>query len=311
MATVSWDRMTGMDIAITRDEVLSIVRPMAIREFKASDPEWLALVAKQAEDWQARAKKRKRWGWIPGFRRGQKDVRTLYSRGWGGWTPDDLRPGRKTSLLVWGDWAAVADAYATKRIHLLYLMRVIEALKPSRVLEVGCGVGVNLFVLAAQFPDIKFEGIELTAEGVATAKRVCSEAALPKAIGAFSPLPVRDQTAHKRITFTEANATKLPFPDGSFDLVFSVLALEQMEAVRDPAMREMTRVSNRWLTMVEPFRDVNQTPLRANRHSSLDYFNASFVDLETYGLAPAFVATDIPCKLTLGVAVVVTEKRAD
>ena len=104
------------------------------------------------------------------------------------------------------------------------------------MLEVGCGNGINLILLAGRLPEISFTGIELTAAGHQAARRLQEQSELPPAMRAFAPLPLADPAAFRGIGFRQGNATGLPFADGEFDLVITVLSLEQMERVRQQAL---------------------------------------------------------------------------
>ena len=100
----------------------------------------------------------------------------------------------------------------------------------------------------------------------------------------------------------------MPFDDSSFDLVFSLLALEQMEAIRDAAVAEVARVSARWAVMIEPFTDFNRDPLRRACTEAKGYFSLGTRDLKRFGLEPVFVFDDIPQKITRGAGLVVAKK---
>lgn len=301
--------MTDFSIAVGDDEVKALLAPFLAQEFAPGDGEWLALVERQAEKWRRANRRRKRLGWLPGAGRGQGSVKSGYEDKWGGRTVVDiLQPKAKNSAIAWRDLAAQADGRCLKRVHQLYLMRAIENIAPAQVLEVGCGTGLNLFVLAAQFPEIAFQGIELTAGGTAAVAAIAAMDEYPQALRDFSPRPPKDLTAHKRVKAQQASAAELPFGDGSFDLVFSSLALEQMEAVRHQALTEISRVAKRFAVMIEPFRDCNAEGMRRDRIQAHNYFSASVQDLEAYGLRPVYVATDLPAKIAMGVAVVVAEK---
>jgi SAM-dependent methyltransferase len=184
-------------------------------------------------------------------------------------------------------------------------MDLIAQLHPHSVLEVGSGTGQNLFVLSAQFPGIAFTGLELTAAGVNTARAIASCAKLPDELARFSPRPIRDDTAHRHVEFVEGSGSSLPFPDGSFDLVYTVLALEQMERVREDALREIARVSAGAAAMIEPFRDWNASGIARNRVVAKGYFSARLSDLRSLGLEPLFTDSSLPRKLDFGVGIVV------
>jgi ubiquinone/menaquinone biosynthesis C-methylase UbiE len=70
-----------------------------------------------------------------------------------------------------------------------------------RVLDVGTGTGLAAFALAARFPGAEIVGVDLAAEMVEEARRK-------------TPAELAG-----RVRFDVADASRLPFPDDSFDLV--------------------------------------------------------------------------------------------
>src|SRR5262245_2250967 len=70
------------------------------------------------------------------------------------------------------------------------------------VLDIGTGPGVLLVELAALRPDLRLTGVDLSADMIAAAAR--------------NLVPYRE-----RAGVQVGDATRLPFPDGSFDLIVS------------------------------------------------------------------------------------------
>ena len=179
------------------------------------------------------------------------------------------------------------------------------------MLEVGSGNGINLLTLAGAYPDISFTGIELTQAGIDAAQRVQREPALPPGLAAYIALPQKDASAFQRVEFIRGDATAMPFEAGSFDLVMTVLAVEQMERVRHKALGEIARVSGKHLLMLEPFRDANATGLRRLYVVSRNYFRGSIDELRDFGLTPLWATDDFPQEAFLGSPLVLSEKRSD
>jgi SAM-dependent methyltransferase len=80
--------------------------------------------------------------------------------------------------------------------HLGALRLAVDGLEASRVLDVGTGTGVAAHALAEWFPSAEVTGVDLARAMVAEAK-----------------------SKGGRASFQVADASRLPFADGSFDLV--------------------------------------------------------------------------------------------
>jgi ubiquinone/menaquinone biosynthesis C-methylase UbiE len=239
----------------------------------------------------------------------KRTVKDIYEQRWGGRDGDAPLFSDSTAAFEWGDDRLVMQSAAIKRVYLLYLYRLITRLSPKSVLEIGCGNGINVALLANRFPSIAFRGVELTAAGVDQCRRL-SAGALPPALSDFSPEPLLSDKAHRDVEFDQGDAAQLPYATGAFDLVITILALEQMEKIGDSALTEVARVSREHAVMIEPFRDWNMAGLRQRYVRSHSYFSAAVGELERYGLAPVFLGTEFPSKVTLGVGVVLARKAA-
>lgn len=112
----------------------------------------------------------------------------------------------------------VVGAYAAPKIDFIKSHVPLE----GRILDVGSGNGI----FAARFAQ--------------------SGAAV---VGVDSSYPLLRQNPHRRLIC--GDATTLPFPDASFDLVFEANVLHHVPD-RELVVREMTRVSRGHVVLIEP-----------------------------------------------------------
>ena len=235
-----------------------------------------------------------------------------YGSAWSrGYAAYDLSLGcQRPEPWIHGEQGFLADRAGVPRFRSLMFAAVIRALKPRRVLEVGCGNGINLLLLANAFPDIEFAGLELTEAGIQIARELQSGTQMPPAMTAYAPETQLDPEAFRRIDFRQGNAVSMPFAKGEFDLVLTVLSVEQMERVRHEALAEIARVSSGHVLNLEPFREANRTLWRRMHTWVRDYFKGSISDLPRYGLNPVWATMDFPQELQLGAAMVLSRKVA-
>jgi SAM-dependent methyltransferase len=224
---------------------------------------------------------------------------------------DTCRSPDRFSPWLYRSGPFLASSAGAARFRSILLGAVIRKMRPSKVLEVGCGNGINLFLLAGAFPDVGFSGLELTETGHAAAKSLQGEEKLPPHLAKYAPLPQLDFEAHRRISFTRGDAASMPFPNGAFDLVITVLSIEQMQRIRDQALQEVARVSKAFVLNLEPFREVNRGIWRRLNVISRDYYRGSIRDLAGYGLDPIWATADFPQELMLGSCLVLSRKKTN
>ncbi len=214
---------------------------------------------------------------------------------------------RKPAAWLWNERKLALDGVAAARLRAPLLAAVIGRLGPRKVLEVGCGNGINLLSLAGHFPQVEFTGIDLTPAGIEAARTVQAEPELPRQLADYIPLEAKDPDAFKRIRLMVGSAADLPFADGEFDLVYTVLAVEQMERIRNSALSEIARVSGGHVLMLEPFRDSNGGGLRRLYALSRNYFRGSIDGLRQFGLEPLWATDDFPQEAFLGSPLVLSK----
>lgn len=301
------DQPSQLNFRVSREEISSAFEPFVHRRFCGSDIRWKRRVF---QSWRKKFleflqhKIFKRLNTSFGGR--QYKVKSTYENFWGSTeTGEHLSIKGKTTPCLWGADRMLARGIGTKRVHLLLLKRAIEAVKPESVLEVGSGYGINLFVLSGYFPAIRFSGLELTKQGALAAKKIGNMPSLSQDIVDFCPDPIIDRRANRRINFYQGSAKKLPFAEKSFDVLYTVLALEAMEEIRHQALRELARVARKYVIMIEPFSDFNEKGIRYFYHTSHQYFRGRVDELHQDGLEPHLIFSDIPHKIRLWPAMVI------
>lgn len=295
-----------LPVAIDRSAVEAAMRPFLVTGPEA-DRIWRADYKRRYSKSVRRMFKRL----LGAKKRDRERIQSEYGPAWaaGHAKYDVTRGARKPAAWVWGDRRLTLDGVAAARLRAPMFAAVLAALKPRTVLEVGCGNGINLLSLAGAFPDVRFTGLDLTEEGIAAAKALQADEALPPALAEYIPLPQTDPAAFRRIDFVQGSAADLPFADGQFDLVFTVLAIEQMERIRDRAVREIARVSGGHVLVLEPLRDANLRGFRRLYTVSRNYLRGSIADLSNYGLEPLWATVDFPQEVFLGTPLVLSRKR--
>ncbi|MBI4434069.1 class I SAM-dependent methyltransferase [Candidatus Uhrbacteria bacterium] len=116
-------------------------------------------------------------------------ARTINHRPW--WTEEDLLEINTALAPHW------FPGIHQDRLHgavLAELARCIRAWRPERVLDAGCGVGVDLAFVAQEFPEITFVGADLAPRMIEEASARIARRRLPNVellVSAHRMLPLR------------------------------------------------------------------------------------------------------------------------
>lgn len=168
-----------------------------------------------------------------------------------------------------GGYMPSAHRHYTRRLALLDRLKTLEF---SSALDVGCAEGFFMASIA-EARGAEVWGVDLSDRAVAAARE------------------------QRGLTVAAAEATKLPFPDGAFDLVYST---EVIEHVLDPGamLREMRRVSRRHVLITTPISQPSgeHTPDYENPYGHINEFDERTVrevfgpdaDLRTFRNNAAF-----------------------
>ncbi len=305
--------LANSDLGIGEDEIARLFEPFILGG-DAGEPGVVAQeIARRKRKLVKATARRLALGWLPRMQRREAAVRREYDKAWRAidYATYGLQtPQAEHTPWEWRGRRMLASDVGATRFRQLLLIRFLERLRPRRVLEVGCGNGINLILLAGRLPQIAFTGIELTAAGHEAARLLQEQSELPPAMQAFAPLPLADPSAFRAIDFRQGNAASLPFADGEFDLVMTVLALEQMERLRPQALAEIARVARRHTLMIEPFREVNRALWPRLNILRRNYFQGRIADLRDFGLEPILALDDYPQEAFLKTCAVLSERRS-
>jgi pseudaminic acid biosynthesis-associated methylase len=161
-------------------------------------------------------------------------------------TPGDTTEPERLEQLWSGDFGqdyVARNANAGERRGPFW-SQMLERTGASSALEVGCNVGGNLRWLAAELDPGQAAGVDVNGAALDELRRAVPD-----------------------INVREASARSLPFPDASFDLVFTVGVLIHLPpGAVEEAVDEIVRCSARWVLCAEYASDEEvEVPYRGER----------------------------------------------
>jgi ubiquinone/menaquinone biosynthesis C-methylase UbiE len=157
-------------------------------------------------------------------------VGTLLAAG-AGWWLFDRRPRERIPLDEGMDDVALAQEFADVAVTRAWRLfrrwlvrRAVRLVSGGKAIDLGCGPGYLVFDLTAQAPELSVIGLDLSAAMLDLAKARAELAGL-----------------EARVSFKQADAQRIPVPDGSVDLVVSSFSLHHWN---DPVavLNEVARI---------------------------------------------------------------------
>ena len=305
--------LTASDFCVEPSKIEAVMARHTQQGYDCDDPAWKSIAAHAIGNrklghrrWLKRMLKMGRNA------REQSDVRSAYDKHW------NIAPSldeyvaaldSRTITMSWRGHGYQCAPQALRHIHMLYVMQAIDTLQPKRVLEVGCGNGNVILSLSALYPDIEFCGADLTPTGIETARAAQRLDTLPESIARDFPQALRDPGAHRRVELHVSDARNLPFTDRSFDLVYTRLALEQMEMIREKALAEIARVTGMAFVLIEPWFDFNRKDPGRTYVRRQGYFTGKSAAVRKLGFEPILATADLPQKVQFSAGPVVALRR--
>jgi len=161
-------------------------------------------------------------------------VENQYDRIAGLYIKDNYYEGRERFSVVDGKINKINSIDNARKIRT-EINKLLKIYQFKSILEVGVGELTSLEAIYHQFgPDLDCYGIDLSFNRI------------------YHGL-IEYKKRHKRIPkVAKADATLLPFPDNSFDLVYTRHTLEQMPTVFEKALDEIFRVAKKNVVLFEP-----------------------------------------------------------
>ncbi len=108
------------------------------------------------------------------------------------------------------------------------LVEILKPIKPSRILDVGCGEGFTLIMLGRNKIGKVYEGVDNSAEALKIGRKM-----------------------YPNLGIKHGDIYKLPYKDDSFDLVICSEVLEHLENPAQ-ALKELRRVSSKYVVLSVP-----------------------------------------------------------
>lgn len=171
-----------------------------------------------------------------------------------------------------------------KKLVLRKFVDLICDLRPTTVIELGSGSGINILALAVMCPFVKkWTGIELVEKGVKMSKEFLKNpnfAALTYLTGE-SKEKITEIFGVSDIEFRQGDMTDLPLEDNSFDMAITNNTIEQVPGDYMEAFKEIKRIANQ-AVFIEAFKEA-QTFRNWLYLLRKDYFRSSYKEVEKAG----------------------------
>jgi len=203
----------------------------------------------------------------------------------------------------------LAHSSLTTKIQQHLIINKVGELKPKSVLEIGCGPGITLKLLSDIYTEINFQGIDLSIEGIKYANNLKKKHLNPIFKKKLN-FQYNNVINNPNLVFDNQDASSLKFNDKKFDLIFSNLALEQMDDIKYNVISEMKRVAKNYIILIEPFKNLNNFGLRYLHHKSKQYFNLNHFDLKDENFEIFEFYDQLPALLSLNYGMLVLKRTS-
>lgn len=221
-----------------------------------------------------------------GEKRTQGLVHEQYSESWS--TAVGVLPQQqyKAGLMWLGNELVIRRGIDYLKYTIEELARAIHALQPESIVEFGSGDGFILICLAIICPEVRsFKGIDLTKEGIQVSKENLIKPMFEELsyVTGETAETIKTRLRGSNIDFVEGDMLKSALPDGSCDLIFSRVALEQLPKDYLQAMKEARRITRKYAIFVEEFYEAQRNIFQRVHLKNSDYFRAPVSSIQKAG----------------------------
>ena len=250
---------------------------------------------------------------VKNFKRSQKFTKERYENIWGGVFNENqiiehFDINSKTYYLHKFKKVFLAHSCLTTKIQQFLILKKIKELNPKSVLEIGCGSGITLKLLSDLYSEINFYGIDQSVEGIKYAKKLKTQT-LKTIFKKKLNFQFKNTENNTNLELYTQDASSINFNDKNFDIVFSNLALEQMDNIKYEVLSEIKRVAKKYIILIEPFKNLNGFGLRYLHHKSKQYFSLNYKDLEDKNFEIIEFYEQLPALLSLNYGMLVLKRK--
>lgn len=297
------------DCIPTENAIQNLIVKYISKELEPDSKEWLDLFKGEINQKKLLIKTFIKRLWKTGRNgRDQEEILKTYNEHYSNWNSvqEWVKSLDKRFLNAsWNNRRMIMSPQALRLTHLFFIEKIIKKIQPKNVLELGAGNFNLLFSLALKFPKSSFHGLEKSPEGVHLALKTKNSKTKFKSVENIKmKTSVLDFI---NVQINQGDAVKTKFKDNQFDLVYTRLALEQMEGIRGEVLSELRRISKGYVFMIEPWANVNTDKHEKAYIRRMGYFNANINDLKNYGFEVVYATSNMPQKIPFKVAAVLVK----
>ena len=145
---------------------------------------------------------------------------------------------KNSNFLIQYDNEVLECSGSIKQYYAYCLSNIIQNLNLKTILEVGAGELTQYFLIKKDLDKKNYKierscGLDLSLKRLEVGKEFLN-------------------SKNQEIEIFQANAEKMPFRDNEFDILYTCHCLEQVPHLLESCLKEMVRVSKKYVVLIEP-----------------------------------------------------------